>query len=191
MARFASRFLNYKHGVRSPREMVLADGQRQVLQTFLMAEFQPAPAILTEDEIKFATDNMTHQGLPVDTNTNQLFSPRHRISGFDSVEAQAENGWTDEDRELVEKTLRGSIHNGTDFVELPEAVVERPWATYDDASPARIVGLAKELGLPLERVLAYERQNQNRQAVVFLIEEALEAEKESQEVETADVVIEA
>lgn len=163
--RFVSRFKNYRHGVRAGRLMVLADGQRQEIVRHLSAKFLPAAQILTEDEVQWAIKNMVHKGLPIDRDTEQFFSPRSRISGFDSFQAQQAEGWTDEERQLVEQALLNSAHNGSDHVQLvPEAAVI-PWPTYDTDSPEQIVLIAKATGL-VEATLAYESENAARAEVL-------------------------
>lgn len=181
--RFASRFANYRHGVRTGREMVLQDGQRQVLQTTLVAAFQPAKLILTEDEIQIAIKDLPHMGLPIDRDTEEHFSPRSRISGFDSDEAQKENDWTDEERVLVEKKLLESPHLGSDHIELKPVPVAIPWPTYDRDTVEQVVMIARATGL-VEQALKYEAQNANRA-------EVLEALSEEPELEEAPVVVDA
>ncbi len=190
MARFVSRFLNYNHGVQAPREMVLADGQRQILKPFITAQFIEAPRILTEAEVKVGIEGMVHEGLPLDNNTNQLVSPRHRLSGFDTEQAQKEQGWTDEERELVEKTLRASDRNGIDFIELSPEAVGKPWANYEETPVAKIAGLVRDLGLTYTEVLAYEKQTLNRDSVILILQDGVDVEA-TQEAEATPVVIEA
>lgn len=190
MARFVSRHLNYRHGARVGREMVLADGQRQTLERHLAVKFEKAASILTEDEIKFGMDNLTFQGLPIDKNTNSHASPRIRMSGFDTVLAQEREGWTDEERMVVEDALRGSDDFGVAFVEIPAQRVQKPWATYEDTPVAQLLDLAAAVGVSVEDVLAFEKQNQNRETVVFLLEDAI-ANSTPAEADEAAVVIEA
>ena len=173
--RFAAKYKNYSHGVRVGRFMVLADGQHQELTKELRAVFAPAAKILTEPEIKIATDGLNHTGLPIDKNTNQHFSPRSRISGFDSVEAQEANGWTDDERELVEQVLLKSGDRGRDFMLLEDAPVlaSKPWSTYDGTPGEKVVELAKALEVPLAQVLAYEKANRNDAGLVYVLEREL------------------
>lgn len=141
--------------------MVLADGQRQELVRELIAEFIPGPRILTEDEIQWAVKNMVHKGLPIDRDTEEHFSPRSRISGFDSVQAQFENNWTDEERKAVEQKLLTSEHLGSDHVQLIPEPAAIPWPTYDNDSPEQIILIAKATGL-VEAALSYESENAKR-----------------------------
>lgn len=188
--RFASRHRQFRHGARIGESMVLANGKEQVIEKHLSAVFSPAGQILSEDEVKYALDNLVFHGLPIDKNTNSHASPCVRLSGFDTEKAQAENGWTDEERAIVEDALRGSEVFGQDFIEIPAQRVQKPWATYDDTPVAKIISLTEAVGVGLDEVLAYERQNQNRDSVVFLLEDAL-GHQPSVEEQDAPVVIEA
>lgn len=181
--RFASRFLKYKHGVRKGREMVLATGDKQILVSDLFVAFKPGNQILTEDEIAFAMKAMVHHGLPLDRDTEEHFSPRSRISGYDTVQAQEENEWTDDERLLVEKTLLNSPHKGSDHIELKAEPAVIPWPTYDGDKLEQIVMIARATGL-VEAALKYERENANRAKVI----EALSEEPEAAE---APVVVDA
>jgi hypothetical protein len=165
VARFAARHANYGHGIREGRYSVLKDGQRHELQKGLFAQFRRG--LLTEQEENVAIAGLTHLGLPIDRDTEEHFSPRSRISGFDTVIAQEENYWTDEERELVEETLRKSPHLNQAFIELAAAKAEKPWPLYDNAPDAQtIVDMAELAGIPFESVAAYERENQNRPEVL-------------------------
>lgn len=166
MARFASKFLNYKHGIRNGR-WVVEDGLQREVTREILAEFKPN--ILTEPEIQQAIVGMTHRGRPVDRNTEELFSPRHRISGLDTELMQAELQLTDEERELVEKRLRESQHFGQDHIELiPEPAVI-PWANYDELGIEQILVVIDAIKVPVEDVIAYELEHQNREELLELL----------------------
>lgn len=189
--RFVSKYLNFAHNIRPGRYMVLQDGQRQEIVRDLYVKFIPAPRILTEDEIKFGIENLVHRGLPIDRNTESHFSPRHRLSGFDTVEAQEAQGWTDEERELVEQKLLDSTAYSKDFVRLPEARVEKPWATFDSTPPEKVIEIAVAVGVSFADVLAYEKQNRNDARLVLLLENEIASTSDVEEEEDAPVVIEA
>lgn len=172
MARFAARFANYRHGIQNEKWRSLHDGSEHKTHEEIFAVFEQN--ILTEDEVQFAIANMHHKGLPIDRDTEEHFSPRSRISGFDSVQAQEANGWTDADRELVETKLRESHHYGADHIELIPVPAALPWPTYDRDDPESVVLIARATGL-VEAAMAYERENAQRQEVlVALSEEPLE-----------------
>lgn len=92
---------------------------------------------------------------------------------FDSVIAQEENDWTDEEREIVEKCLLRECNRFPEYIWVySEPEVPAPWPTYDDTHHKQIPTLAETLGL-VEQSLNYERKHKNRPEVVKLLEEAL------------------
>ena len=92
---------------------------------------------------------------------------------FDSVVAQEQNGWTDAEREEVEKALlKLSTSNPDMCVPVAQAKAPAPWPTYDSTHHSKIVVLASELGL-LAEAATYERQNKNRESVVSALEQKL------------------
>lgn len=188
--RFVAKYANFSHSVRPGRFMVLADGQHQELVRELFVQFQPGATTLNEDEVKFGIENLNHTGLPIDKNTNQHFSPRSRISGFDTVKAQEAQGWTDEERELVEQKLLTSPYYGQDFVRIDEAPVAKPWATYDTTPGEKVIALAQDLGIALADVLAYEKANRNDDGLVYLLERKIDSDNSAVGTDAA-VVIEA
>lgn len=192
MARFVSRYAQYRHGVQNGRMMVLADGQRQELVKEIIAVFKPARGILTEEEIQFGVDNLNHKGLPIDRDTNQAFSPRSRLSGLDTAEFAKAHGLTPEEEDLLISVLRSSPENGQEFIEIaPGAVkLEKPWATYDKTAVRDVIKVAKAAGVPFADVLTYEKANRNDAGVIALLEDAV-ANEAAQEKQDDAVVIEA
>lgn len=183
MARFVAKYAKYRHGVRTGRFMVLGDGQRQELAKELFAKFERS--VPREDEIKIAITQLQHTGLPIDKDTEEHFSPRSRISGFDSEAAQERYGWTDEERELVEQVLRSSDAYGREFLEVGDEVYSsaKPWQNYDNITDAfTIVDLVKLTGVPVEQVIAYEKHNANREDVLEALERYRKGDKDDEEV---------
>lgn len=176
--RFAAKYANYGHGVRTGRWMTLADGQRQEITKHLQVKFRRG--ILTEEEENVAIASLVHTGLPIDNDTNTLFSPRSRISGFDSKVSQEFEGWTDEERELVEQWLLKSPHINDEFIALTAPAAKKPWPTYDNTPVDALAELVRFTGIPVEQVLEYERQNANRPEVIeALLDAGAEDEDES------------
>ncbi len=98
------------------------------------------------------------------------------ISGhyFDSVVAQEQNRWTDDEREEVEETLLALFKRQPEYghlVEAPKAAL--PWPTYDDTPRDRIVEMAGLLGLVGE-ALAWEQENANRKTVTGPLSDILD-----------------
>ena len=168
--RFASRFGNYRHGARAARNQLLGHNPSGGAITTLTvpelsAGFVEAKFVLTEPEIQVAMRALPHRGLPIDQDTNEHATPRPRISGFDSFQAQAQNGWTDEEREIVEQALLSSPHLGTDHILLEAVKAQKPWPTYDEDSPEQIVLIARAIGL-VDEAITYERENAARTEVL-------------------------
>jgi hypothetical protein len=143
------------------------------VQRGLEAQFDPMG--LTEYEKEQALERLSFHGLPMNSDTETEVSPVSRLSVFDSEAAKKEKRWDDEEHDLVVQTLRESDRNGLDFIEVDAKVRPAPWKTYDNLTdPEKIVELATEIGVPITDVLAYERENENREDVVTALEEALD-----------------
>jgi hypothetical protein len=106
---------------------------------------------------------------------------------FDTEEWQREGngtpeGWTDEDREQVERYLMRKCDEVPEWISLhSDAPVDAPWPTYDTlGNYLEIASLAEKLGL-LDQALTYERQNKNRDGVVkALMEKKTEQEADAE-----------
>lgn len=171
MARFVARYAAYSHGVREEIAEQFARGTR-VIQKPLEAKFDPRG--LTEFEKEKAQAELQFHGLPKDKETDSNVSPVSRMSLFDSEEAQKQNRWTDEEHDLVVNTLRESDRLGLDYIEVDSPKRPAPWASYDKLTdPEQIAELAVATGAPIADVLAYERENENRDDVIEALEEAL------------------
>lgn len=187
MARFIAKYAKYRHGVRTGRFMVLEDGQRQELSKELFAKFEVADA--KPEEREFGAQVFKFAGLPEDRDTNEHVRPHYRVAGFDSEKAKEMYGWTDEEHDIVVNVLRNSPANGDEFIEVTPVKAPLPWPTYDSLTSAKkIVELASSIGVSLDDVLAYERQNANRDEVIDAIDAALNLQEES---EGPEVVIKA
>lgn len=129
-----------------------------------------------------------YRGLP------EGISRHERTFMFDSVQAQREKGWTDEEREIVEKYLLDRIASGCgDYVFIEQPTTDKPWPKYDeivavgrrtiDHCAQLITDTVRTLGLDPERVADYERENLNRPEVI----EALSKVTGDEEVEVIEV----
>lgn len=92
---------------------------------------------------------------------------------FDSTVAQEQNGWSDEDREEVERSLLTLSARWPEAVQaVARAAAPAPWPTYDTTHHSKVVSLAVDLGL-VEQALAYEQENSKRPSVVAGLSEKL------------------
>ena len=172
MARFVSPHRSYAHGVRSAREAYLGpDGQMVPEVTALEAAF--TPDLRTDEDIAIAKSTFKFRGMPI-YESGQEVDPTYRISVFDSEVAKLQNGWTDDDEAFVVETLRHNGPIGQMYVEVIPVPAEKPWNGYDELTDAdRIVDLAIGIGADLSKVIAYETENANREAVIDALQATL------------------
>lgn len=176
MARFVARYRAYSHGVREEIAEQFARGTR-VIQRSLEAQFDPRG--LTDFEKESALEQLHFHGLPKDRDTDVNVSGMSRMSLFDSEAAQKHFRWTDEEHDLVVQTLRESDRLGLDYIEVATPKRPAPWNGYDKLTdPEQIVELTIATETSVENVLAYERENENREDVIAALEEVLEPSKD-------------
>lgn len=168
--RFVSKIRNYSHGIRGEQfEFVATPGgrmEKRVIQRGLEAQFEGRG--LTDYEREVGITQLTHKGLPEDRDTRIDISPISRLSVFDTEKAQREQGWSDEDRELVEKTLLESLEHGQAYIHVPTAARPEPWRGYDKLTVEQIVDTLNlgVVDVELSEVIAYERENANREELL-------------------------
>ncbi len=183
--RAISQYRDYGGPVaREEDKMVLANGKEQILTSLLMVE--PFNwGFLSDFEYQKALEHWPNlRGLTEGENL------RTRFSVFDSFLAQTLNGWSDEDRILAEQALMSGPGAGSDYFILEEVRAPKPWPTYDkikvrgqltpEKVAEKIAATVTELGLDIESVSIYERENLNRPEVVTALN-ALQAEKPAEE----------
>ena len=194
MARFVSRYAAYSHGVREEISELTPLGRR-VLQRSLEAQFDPRG--LKDEEKQEAARRLSFHGLPESPDTASLefgvdLSPFSRLSLFDSEKAQKHFKWTDEETDLVVETLRDSEMNGIEFVEVTPVRAKAPWASYDKLVDAeQIVELAIATETPIADVIAYERENQNREDLLVALRDLLDDEQGDEVEDESPITIEA
>ena len=172
--RFVSLYARLGLGTARKEKFVLAlDGQRDQTQDSLSVQF--TQEYLTQDDITFALSYFPEsrfQGryLEADEITQEPLA--QRIGVYDTVEEQARQGWTDEERELVESWMKAKPNYGQDFVEVVPVAKEvtKPWPSYNSTHHFKIPTLAAELGL-IDEALAYEAAHKNRAGVIEALEE--------------------
>jgi len=184
--RLVSQYRKYEGPtLQDHREMVLADGQRQVLQQgYSAAPFNWGD--LTEWERRTALEHWDgkFRGLTDDED------PLWRLSSFDTDEAAKKHGWTADEKARFEEVLRNSPSNGSDYIIVDTPRVPKPWPKYDDLvviGRRTIEMVAKEiaetvssLGLDPDFVSAYERENANRPEVLAALAESKTVEPEEE-----------
>lgn len=102
------------------------------------------------------------------------------LSAYDSIAAQDQEGWTDEERELIETTLveRGYLH-------VEPARLLAPYPMYDKHRQIQgqrkiehaikdIVGAYESAGFDVEHAVAYERENGDSVEVIAALQALVE-----------------
>lgn len=164
------RFISPNPGYKIPGKKqdyeLLASGQFREISPQYLCEFRPGD--LTDWEIDLALDTFKFRGVP-EYEGGKGIPPRQlvlmRVSSFDT--ATIDNP---DLRKVVEEKLLAT--QGIDnhlLAERPK--VAAPWPAYDKVHPSKIAAKVAEDGYDPKAVIAYERDNKNRQSVI----EALEA----------------
>lgn len=165
---------------------MFARGSR-IVQKGLEAQFDPAG--LQDHEKAEAASKLSFHGLPEDAETGREVDPYSRLSLFDSKQAQTKFRWSDEEHDLVVQTLRESDRLGLDYIEVSAPLAKLPWASYDSLDDAeQIAELTIATGTTPADVIAYERENQNREDVLLILRDLLDGSEDEDE---AAVTIEA
>lgn len=122
-----------------------------------MAQF--AQAGLTEHEKAQVKERFTFLG------QYEGEDPMRRVSIYDTDLETRLNEWDDETKKDVEANLLEG--QGEFYFLLDEQRQPKPWPNYDNLRSAdKIAEIVKEQGYDSEAVIAYERENKNRDAVL-------------------------
>ena len=169
--RFVSKYGRFGVQIRPERAEPLGTGEVRVLQTPIYAMFKPEGLEPMERELAVA--RWKFNGSYLEQDEVSLVPPDYRIGVFDSERAQLDNGWTDHEREEVERTLIDLSERFGEILVIPKTVIPPPWPRYDDfkGSIDQLLARLVEDGHDLDAVLTYERATQDRDEVV----EGLEA----------------
>lgn len=163
-ARFISRYGNFSVGVQSKIAEHFGTGEERVLKRRIDAQFQRN--LVSDEDFAVAFQSFHFPGLPFSEETNSNVSPRYRVSVWDSEWAQLNEGWTDEEIDLMIEALRRDPGLGVDFVELAPTKAAEPFPNYDSLSVEKILEVVEIASIDPETVLAYERENANRKELL-------------------------
>lgn len=166
-ARFVSRYGNYSVGVQSKVEEHYGTGEGRVLKRRIDAQFQNH--LVSEEDFAVALASFVFNGLPHDEETNQNISPRYRVSVWDSEWAKANEGFSDEEIDLIIEKLRTDPMLGPDHLEV-DVASKAPFQNYDNLSVPEVLKVIELTGTPVESVIAYERENANRSDLLKRLE---------------------
>lgn len=179
--RFISRYGRFTMQARPQVTEAYATGMTRVVQEGLYAHF--APGGLTLEERSFAIEHWQNKfnGSMQEQDEVTTIEPDYRLGVFDSEAAQDANGWSDEERLIVEDAL---LHQRTnDVITMPELQFAPPWPNYElyNGTAKALVRKLVDEGHDLEQTLNFERQHQNRSEVITLLEETIAGDELPQE----------
>ena len=171
--RFVSKYPQLGLGTARTEKFVLAlDGQRERTTYSLPVQFSQGALLRGDIDAALAhwpEKSFTGRWLEPDGVTQQPVA--ERIGVFDTVEAQATNGWTDSEREAVEEWLLRKPNLGIDFIQVEKHKQAPPWPTYDKMQWKQIAPFAADAGL-VDEAIAYEQENGGRESVLGMLEKA-------------------
>jgi hypothetical protein len=188
LMRFISPFAAYRIIAVHQKTEPLADGTRRVVSEGFTCEFKQSDTTDWErDEARkrfqFKGTTLYQDGTPVD--------PITRVSSFDTATIKDEGLRKRVEKALLENSDFGK-QDGYILVEKPK--LPAPWVTYDELTvhgqrkPAHVaaknIETAKTTGVPLDHLVAYERQEQRKGwEEIVAAYEAASAETEQSEPE--------
>jgi hypothetical protein len=165
-ARFVSSYGNYSYGVQSAVHEHFGTGESRTLKRRIDAQFHRGN--VTDDDLAFAVATFSFPGLPHNEETNTNISPRYRVSVWDSEWSKEFDGFSDEEIDLIVDTLRRG--EGTDHREMTIPAAGVPFPSYDELSVGEILQVVKITSIDPQSVLAYERENANREDLIAKLE---------------------
>lgn len=159
--RYVSQYPNYSIQVRPMRVRAMGDGTSQTLTEPLYVKFTAVDqgAMLYERERWLADGHFRLHGFKQHQDEATPVDSIHRFSVLDTDEAAKAEGWTEEEKLLVEDTLtRKSITTPQALLFIEGKPIDPPFPSYDtyDGDLQSLVMLLVELGHDLEHVKAYE-----------------------------------
>jgi len=180
--RVLSRYGRYSQQVRPQIAEAYANGVVKVTQTPLLAEFREG--LMTPEERALCKQSWTFNGFYQEQDEVTPVEPDYRLGLFDSIQAQAQNGWSDEDRRAVEEALIATAaREPNSIIVVAETRLAPPWPTYDtfDGSVNDLCAKIIEDGFTFESVLAYEAENQDRPEVVGALKQLIADSEDARE----------
>jgi hypothetical protein len=178
--RFLSKYAKYIVSVQPQINESYATGHTKTIQRPIYAIF--ALDGVTGEERSLARAHFSFNGFYQNEDLVTIVEPDYRISLFDSEVAQRREGWSDEERLMVEAELIEKARLfPDDLLVIEEVRLTPPWPNYDSFSGAQPELLEKihSDGYDYADVLAYERQAQNRPEVIAALERMLEEEPDT------------
>ena len=194
--RFASKYRRYKITARRHETMTLANGMSNILHHGVICEFQHGG--LREWEKEKATARFKFRGTTQEADQVTPVDPSSRLAYYDTDEHATQ--WAEWDlreidpvtgKHLTPGTIKAEVEAfltsyrsfGIDYMLLEPDPVTAPWPAYDDlkVSGKRTAALVAErhlqvafaTGVPVEALIAYERQTRAHPEILQAYEDAL------------------
>lgn len=178
---FIAKYGKYELQVRPQIAEQYATGVGRITQEALYATFVPNQHTPAEREEALKRFYLVG-GMPQNVDEATHVEPDYRIGRFDSREAQATHGWTDDEREQVEQELlRHCVIYPEALFQMPEVESAAPWPKYHEfrGSAAQLAQKVRNDGFDPHEVIAYEMAHENRDAVIAALGQ-LAAEQEEE-----------
>lgn len=168
--RFVAKYQKYSTQARVQRETVTIDGVPMVSQEQILLDFEQGS--LRPYEIDAGISELgARRGLP------DGLDPSYRLSVFDTEWAETAFNWDEDTRAYVENFLLKNPSFGVDYILCEEPKIPAPWPRYTEYKDMRkLTAKVVEDGFDITDVIAYERQNENRDDLIALLDEALTAQ---------------
>lgn len=158
--RFVSKHGGLKIKAKPRLEEPLPTGGTKILDPGYMAEFKPTD--VTDWERDAARRHFEFRGTQIEADALVPLDPvEYRISTFDTS-----NIPDPVLRQEVEEALMRSGLYGNAFIRVEKPRMSPPWPTYETTHHKSIANTVRDLGLDVESVIAYERQERNRPGVI-------------------------
>ncbi len=175
--RFGSKRAGFRRDARGAEPIRHAtNGDIIGIQKPLVAEF----AIFGESFTPYGDD-----GEPIrNPDGTPYLSANIRGNFFDSERAQEDLGWTDEEREMVERALLWTCRTHPAEVWIIEDIpLSAPWPRFDTQDDVEAIATAVATG-QVSEALAYAKQ-ENREKVVAELEAVVAEQAEAEQAEAA------
>lgn len=189
MPRYLSKFAAFKKTVKKGEQVLVQGPQGPIVQTLsdpIIAQFRQAH--VTPWEREMAQQRFRFLG------SAEGEDPVPRISAYDTDEEARRGAWSPELKKQIEDLL--DAQEGPDYFRVEKPKMAPPWPKYDEIVPAGrrtlehvaafIAETTESLGLDPDAIIAYERENEQRQEVIGALE-ALKLRAET----SGDILIQA
>ena len=182
--RFLTQYPGLHTQVRPQRQQGRGDGTVEVLVPglYVKAKSIQQGAFIYENEIQLALKHFTFHGNTQDAGEAIPTDPMARLAVFDTDELAQEEGWTEDDKELVESWLsRHAIDAPSELLFVDSQPIAAPFPNFDswEGDATKLAIKLIEDGHDLQTVYYYETTfGLKRPDVIAALEQAIEIEKE-------------